>query len=238
MAMRDRQGEARGRPAPTPAEEEREDLLGRVRRRADGVRAEDRQRLASWTGARRSPRPVRGACPMRTARTLASARAPGVVGMLAASLAVSVPSPEYRKYGACGRSTRTRRSPGLRPCRGRRPPITGRTPVRSTSRSGRLGAAAASPPGRPRCRRPRAASAPSAAAGRGSRRRRPGSPSRGWPTLPGLSSARRSSRSSASPSAGLTGGGCARRPQGDRDVGVTVQPERRRRDGGQVLARR
>ena len=31
--------------------------------------------------------------PRRTPRTLASARPPGVVGMLAASLAVSVPSP-------------------------------------------------------------------------------------------------------------------------------------------------
>src|SRR6476661_1876312 len=56
-------------------------------------------------------------------RTLAMSSPPGVVGTLAASFAVSCPLPVYRKYGACGRSTRTRLSPGLRPWSDRRPPI-------------------------------------------------------------------------------------------------------------------
>ena len=46
-------------------------------------------------------------------------------GAVAAAFAVSIPGPVYRKYGECGRSTRTRRSATLRPWSGRRPPIMG-----------------------------------------------------------------------------------------------------------------
>ena len=121
-----------------PAEQEgAQDLLGRVGGRGDGVRAEDGQGLASWTVARRAPRRWPAAGRART-RALWPARARRAwSATLAASLAVSVPSPVYRKYGAWGRSTRTRRSPGLRPWSGRRPPIIGRRARRSMSRSGR-----------------------------------------------------------------------------------------------------
>src|SRR5262245_43581752 len=49
-----------------------------------------------------------------------------VRGADASGLATSWLGPVYRKYAACGRSTRTRRSPGFRPARERRPPIIGR----------------------------------------------------------------------------------------------------------------
>ena len=114
----------------------------------DRVRAEDRQGLrlrqafaelsASWWSGR----------PSRIARIRAMSRAPGVVGMLAASLAVSWPLPVYRKNGAWGRSTRSRLSPGLRPCSGRRPPIT------TASRHAPIASRAASRAGRPAARMP------------------------------------------------------------------------------------
>src|SRR6476659_2327170 len=54
------------------------------------------------------------------------ARPAAVGGTNAASFAVSCPGPVQRKRAEWGRSTRTRRSPGFRPCRDRRPPIMGR----------------------------------------------------------------------------------------------------------------
>src|SRR3954449_10167294 len=62
--------------------------------------------------------------PKTTARARLRNRPVGVSATFAAGLATSVPGPMYRKYGAWGRSIRTRRSAGLRPRRGRRPPIT------------------------------------------------------------------------------------------------------------------
>ena len=73
--------------------------------------------------------------PNTTARMRASALPRPVRGTDAASRATSWLGPVYRKNGACGRSTRTRRSPAFRPWSGRRPPIT--TPSRSQSRWGR-----------------------------------------------------------------------------------------------------
>src|SRR4029079_829734 len=88
--------------------------------------------------------------PIATPRTRAHARptpvvgalgAPGpgpparrkpVLGALAACFATSVPGPPYRKNAEWGRSTRTRRSAGLRPLSGRLPPI-----IRLRSRPGR-----------------------------------------------------------------------------------------------------
>ena len=55
-------------------------------------------------------------------------RPAGVSGRLAAALATSDPSPVYRKNAAWGRSTRTRRSPILRPLIGRRLPLTSLRP--------------------------------------------------------------------------------------------------------------
>src|SRR5487761_2192173 len=60
-------------------------------------------------------------------------------GSVAASLAVSIPVPVYRKYGECGRSTRTRRSPILRPWSGRRPPIMRRLTLEGRGQRSRDG---------------------------------------------------------------------------------------------------
>ena len=74
-----------------------QDLLGRVGRRADRVRAEDReglllrQALADLLLA--TPAAGRGGCALTRAKT----RPVGVVGTLAASLAVSWPGPVQRK---------------------------------------------------------------------------------------------------------------------------------------------
>src|SRR6185436_16981541 len=75
--------------------------------------------------------------PRTMPRAFAMSRPLGVVGTLAASLAVSWPFPVYRKYGACGRSTRTRLSPGLRPCSDRRPPIMRRPSAMARSQAER-----------------------------------------------------------------------------------------------------
>ena len=153
-----------------PAEDQdAKDLLGRVGRRADGVRAEDRERLllrqplAELLLARQRPAEQDGLAPWRRACRS------GVVGADAASLAVSWPGPVQRKRAEWGRSTRTRRSPGLRPWSGRRPPIIGsqagseafgetaRQARRRASRSGptrRRRRPAARSPRRRRCRSP------------------------------------------------------------------------------------
>ena len=98
-------------------DEDAQDLLGRVGGRADGVRAEDGEGLAFLD--RRSPisssldsgRPKNDrAAASDEARRRGGERDVG--GRLGDQL---TPGPVYRKYGACGRSTRTRRSPGLRP---------------------------------------------------------------------------------------------------------------------------
>ena len=99
------------------------DLLGRVGARGDRVRAEDGERLLLGQALARSPGRSRAACRTAPPRTRTTPARAAVVGAEAAGLAVMWPLPEYRKYWACGRSTRTRRSPGRRPRRGSRPPI-------------------------------------------------------------------------------------------------------------------
>ena len=108
-----------------PAEQQdAQDLLGRVGRRADRIRAEDRERLglaqalADLLLARQRP-PEHDAAHAREGPAARCRRRRWRPAWRSAC-----PVPVYRKYGACGRSTRTRRSPGLRPRRGRRPPIT------------------------------------------------------------------------------------------------------------------
>src|SRR5258705_3098714 len=61
--------------------------------------------------------------PMKKLLIRAGRRPAAVAGALAASLAMSWPGPVQRKYAAWGRSMRTRRSPSLRPDRGRWLPI-------------------------------------------------------------------------------------------------------------------
>ncbi len=63
--------------------------------------------------------------PISQALTRISPRPRRERGADAAGLATSWPGPVYRKYAECGRSTRTRRSAGLRPWMGRLPPIMG-----------------------------------------------------------------------------------------------------------------
>ena len=115
-------------------DQDAQDLLGRVGRRRDGVRAEDRQRLllrqplAELVLAReRAPEQERRGPRRRPCRSSSSGRW----------------RPPWRSAGPCrcsgsralcGRSTRTRRSPGLRPCSGRRPPI-----IRRRRAAGRRG---------------------------------------------------------------------------------------------------
>src|SRR5512132_2509261 len=70
---------------------------------------ESRSEISSWIESGR---------PKRTPRARANRRPAGVRGTDADSLATSVPSGVYRKYAACGRSMRTRRSPSLRPLSG------------------------------------------------------------------------------------------------------------------------
>ncbi len=144
-----------------PAEDEdAQDLLGRIGRRADRVRAEDRQRLllrqplADLVLARQRPAEQRrlrtwaNSSPVRRGRALRR--------LLGASAG---PGRSSGSSGECGRSTRTRRSPGLRPWSGRRPPIIAahRPNASRSARRRRQPGVAASPPGPRRRRRRRAA---------------------------------------------------------------------------------
>src|SRR5712671_944409 len=63
--------------------------------------------------------------PMVIARIRFHSLPTAVFGALAAGLATSWPGPEYRKYAEWGRSTRTRRSAGLRPFSGPLPALIG-----------------------------------------------------------------------------------------------------------------
>ena len=117
-------------------DQDAEDLLGRVGRRADRVGAEDRQRLLLRQAlpdlllARERP------AEEQRLRRASRPDPPRVGGTNAASFAVSWPGPVQRNSAEWGRSTRTRRSPGLRPWRERRPPIMERPVVAVTARPG------------------------------------------------------------------------------------------------------
>ena len=104
LAVRDRHGDEQDRDRDADLDAERQgggaaqdqdaqDLLGRVGRRADRVGAEDRQRLRLATVARRARPRWPAADRRRSPRIDAKARPVEVVGALAASLAVSWPGP-------------------------------------------------------------------------------------------------------------------------------------------------
>ena len=154
--MLDRHGEREGGQRDAGEDERADDLLGRVGARADGVRAEDGQRLGLGQALADLLARWQRAPDEDAAGPSASARPPASSARWPPPWPSACPCPVYRKYGACGRSTRTRRSPGLRPWSGRRPPITQASTAMAQSldepvAAGRPRACA---PGRPRCRRP------------------------------------------------------------------------------------
>ena len=221
----DRVGQRTGRRGD---DEDPQDLLGRVGRRRDRVRAEDRQRLdlgealadllLARQGTSEDDRLGPGRGPARAGssgrrpppwRRAGRVRCSGSTGSAGA------------RPGPGGRRAFGRRAVGDRRSSRRRARLTvtlpptpirpaGKAITRPVTARGRVGRRAepagrppASPPGSPRCRRPPGTSAARTRSVSRTIALARGSPSRGWPTLPGLAITGRPSRRRTEPSAGV-----------------------------------
>ena len=206
IAIADRHREVERGPGDPGQDEREDDLLGRVRGRRDRVRAEDRERLrlgqalADLLLVREGP-PQQGALDPDAEGPQGRRR--GARGGLGRQLA------RARCTGsrACGGA---RRGPACRPACARRSAAgrrsSGACPTGHTtagSRAARAGPWRSSPPGPTRRRTRSAATSRRRSACRAASTTAAGMPSRGWPTLPGLSRTRRPSSVSREPAPGL-----------------------------------